>query len=233
VNTRRAKSWFAVSIIGALSLSASAMAADSGGVGLGATRVIYNEGDAQISLSVRNTSKTVPYLIQAWVMTPDNKKTQDFITTPPLFVLNTASENLLRIMYVGPALPKDRESLFYASVRAVPSTTKKEEGSVLKIATQSVIKLFWRPKGLSISVNQAAEKLRCDWSGQSVTVHNPTPYYITLTGLTLGGKGVKNQMVSPLGSFRFDVPKGAVNQTVSYRTINDYGAETPSMTCKS
>lgn len=125
-----------------------AWAAGKGGIGLAATRLVYSEGEEQISLGVRNTSPDVPYLIQSWVMTPDNKKSADFIITPPLFVLNPANENLLRIMYIGAPLAKDRETLFFTSVRAVPSTTKRKEGNTLKIATQSVIKLFWRPKGL-------------------------------------------------------------------------------------
>lgn len=87
-------------------------AAGKGGVGLAATRLVYSEGEEQISLGVRNTSPDVPYLIQSWVMTPDNKKSADFIITPPLFVLNPANENLLRIMYIGAPLAKDRETLF-------------------------------------------------------------------------------------------------------------------------
>lgn len=66
-------------------------AAGKGGVGLAATRLVYSEGEEQISLGVRNTSPDVPYLIQSWVMTPDNKKSADFIITPPLFVLNPAT----------------------------------------------------------------------------------------------------------------------------------------------
>ena len=93
-------------------------------------------------------------------------------------------------------LAKDRESLFYTSVRAVPATTKREEGNTLKIATQSVIKLFWRPKGLPYSVSEAPAKLRCTSSADEITVSNPTPYFITLTNLKIGGKTVKNQMIS-------------------------------------
>ena len=37
-------------------------AAGKGGVGLAATRLVYSEGEEQISLGVRNTSPDVPYL---------------------------------------------------------------------------------------------------------------------------------------------------------------------------
>lgn len=227
------KTCVSVSLTAALFFAASTWASDNGGVGLGATRLVYSESASQISLSVRNTSSRTPFLIQSWVMTPDNKKSEDFIITPPLFVLNPANENLLRIMYIGAPLAKDRETLFYASVRAVPSTTKRDEGNTLKIATQSVIKLFWRPKGLPYSINDAPAKLRCTGSADGVTIANPTPYFMTLTSIKIGGKAVKNQMISPFGSFRFARPQGAKDASVQYRTINDYGAQTPQLSCKS
>ncbi len=102
-----------VSLTAILLSCSSAWAAGKGGIGLAATRLVYSEGEEQISLGVRNTSPDVPYLIQSWVMTPDNKKSADFIITPPLFVLNPANENLLRIMYIGAPLAKDRETLFF------------------------------------------------------------------------------------------------------------------------
>lgn len=77
-----------VSLTAILLSCSSAWAAGKGGIGLAATRLVYSEGEEQISLGVRNTSPDVPYLIQSWVMTPDNKKSADFIITPPLFVLN-------------------------------------------------------------------------------------------------------------------------------------------------
>ncbi len=113
-------------------------------------------------------------------------------------MLNPANENLLRIMYIGAPLAKDRETLFFTSVRAVPSTTKREEGNTLKIATQSVIKLFWRPKGLAYPLGEAPAKLRCTSSADMVTVSNPTPYFITLTDLKIGGKVVKKSNDFPL-----------------------------------
>lgn len=110
---------------------------------------------------------------------------------------------------------------------------KREEGNTLKIATQSVIKLFWRPKGLAYPLGEAPAKLRCTSSADMVTVSNPTPYFITLTDLKIGGKVVKNKMISPFDKYQFSLPKGAKNSSVTCRTINDYGAETPQLNCKS
>jgi fimbrial chaperone protein len=90
-----------VSLTAILLSCSSAWAAGKGGIGLAATRLVYSEGEEQISLGVRNTSPDVPYLIQSWVMTPDNKKSADFIITPPLFVLNPANENYVHWCAVG------------------------------------------------------------------------------------------------------------------------------------
>ncbi|XNM46545.1 molecular chaperone [Escherichia coli] len=178
-----------VSLTAILLSCSSAWAAGKGGIGLAATRLVYSEGEEQISLGVRNTSPDVPYLIQSWVMTPDNKKSADFIITPPLFVLNPGMRICYALCTLERRWRKDRETLFFTSVRAVPSTTtKREEGNTLKIATQSVIKLFWRPKGLAYPLAEAPAKLRCTSSADMVTVSNPTPYFITLTDLKIGGE---------------------------------------------
>lgn len=63
----------------------------------------------------------------------DNKKLVDFIIILSLFVLNSVNENLLRIMYIGASLAKDREIFFFISVRVVFLITKRKEGNILKI----------------------------------------------------------------------------------------------------
>lgn len=68
-----------VSLTAILLSCSSAWAAGKGRIGLAATRLVYSEGEEQISLGVRNTSPDVPYLIQSWVMTPDNKNQQTLL----------------------------------------------------------------------------------------------------------------------------------------------------------
>ncbi|MEY1196512.1 molecular chaperone, partial [Providencia rettgeri] len=82
------------------------------GVIIGGTRVIYNEGNKDVSISVENPDK-IPYLIQSWIDNIDEKKQSDFSITPPLFRLNTDRTNALRIFLTENKLPNDRESLFW------------------------------------------------------------------------------------------------------------------------
>lgn len=93
---------------------------------LGATRVIYPQGSKQTSLPIINSSASNVFLIQSWVANADGSRSTDFIITPPLFVIQPKKENILRIMYVGPSLPTDRESVFYLNSKAIPSVDKNK-----------------------------------------------------------------------------------------------------------
>jgi len=78
---RMMKSKF-VALALSLSLSQSVLA---GGVGLSATRVIYDGSKKEASLTVQNKSKTEEFLIQSWVDDAAGSKKTPFIITPPLF----------------------------------------------------------------------------------------------------------------------------------------------------
>ncbi|MCU6306348.1 fimbria/pilus periplasmic chaperone [Enterobacter quasiroggenkampii] len=205
--------------------------ANAGGVALGATRLIYPQGDKQISLPITNSDTKDVFLIQNWVSDGEGKKINDFIITPPLFVIQPKKENILRIMYVGQEnLPQDRETVFYLNSKAIPSTDKsKQSGSSLQIATQSVIKLFIRPKKLPTPSVDAPKTLRCQVSGGNLTVTNPSPYYVTLVQLHVGDKKIDNDMVPPKGSKVINT-QGAVG-SVTFQTMNDYGAMTAKQSC--
>ncbi|MCP2006218.1 UNVERIFIED_ORG: P pilus assembly chaperone PapD [Buttiauxella agrestis ATCC 33320] len=227
-----AHSWLRVITVVALGINA-VMPAHAGGIALGATRVIYPQGEKQVSLPVTNSSESNTFLIQSWVANVDGNKSSDFVLTPPLFVMHPKKENTLRIMYVGPNLPTDRESVFYLNSKAIPSVDKnKLEGNMLQIATQSIIKLFVRPKNLSTPSIKASETLRCNVVGGKLTMTNPSPYYVSTVQLNVGGHRLPNSMVPPKGALTIDVPGGGSGK-VTLQTVNDYGADTPTQTCTS
>ena len=92
-----------------LAISLCSSAAYAGG-GLGATRMVYSSTTNQSMLQVRNTHPDATFLIQSW-MENEKGKTNDFVITPPLFVMKPASESAVKIMFNGKALPEDRETL--------------------------------------------------------------------------------------------------------------------------
>ena len=127
-------------------------------------------------------------------------------------------------------LPQDRESLFWMNVKAIPSMDKsKLTENTLQLAIISRIKLYYRPAKLALPPDQAAEKLRFRRSANSLTLINPTPYYLTVTELNAGTRVLENALVPPMGESTVKLPSDA-GSNITYRTINDYGALTPKMT---
>ena len=189
------------------------------GVALGATRVIYPAGQKQVQLAVTNNDENSTYLIQSWVENADGVKDGRFIVTPPLFAMKGNNQ-----------LPQDRESLFWMNVKVIPSMDKsKLTENTLQLAIISRIKLYYRPAKLALPPDQAAEKLRFRRSANSLTLINPTPYYLTVTELNAGTRVLENALVPPMGESTVKLPSDA-GSNITYRTINDYGALTPKMT---
>lgn len=204
--------------------------AHAGGVALGSTRLIYPQGTKQVNMTVTNSDEQQSFLVQSWVSTADGKKSADFVITPPLFVLKPAKDNILRVMYTGPELPKDKESLFYLNSKAIPAMDKsKIQGNALQIATQSVIKLFVRPANLAVKSADAPAMLTCKLNGSTLNITNPSPYYVTLVSLNVGGEKLANTMVPPQGNKEVKV---SASGSVSYQTMNDFGAITQKQSCK-
>lgn len=220
------------SLISAAMLAACVVnTADAGGIAPGATRIIYPESDSQTSLSVTNSDSHERYLIQAWVEDEKGQRVNDFIVTPPLFAAAPKSENNLRIVYTGAALPKDREKVYWMNVKAIPAVNKEamSGGNTLQLAVLSRMKLFMRPDGLPISEVESAKKIGFQEREGQLTINNPTPYYQSLVNISVGNKKLENSMVAPFGQLALSLPRG-VSGSVHYQTINDYGAITAPQT---
>ena len=96
----------------------------SAGVIIGGTRVIFDGGKKEASISINNADEA-PYLIQSWIEMPEgNANKAPFIITPPLYRLNGGQQNIERILITG-SLPQDKESLFWRNIKAIPSATKQ------------------------------------------------------------------------------------------------------------
>jgi len=198
------------------------------GVALGATRVVYPSNQKQVSLGITNNDDKSTYLIQSWIENAAGQREERFVITPPLFVIKGKRENTLRIIDgTNQTLPKDRETLFWVNVKAIPSmNTSQEKQNTLQLAIISRIKLFYRPVGLSMPPEAAPQKLRFRKSGSQLMLINPTPYYLTITSLKAGNKELANTMVPPMGNTSVPLLPGSGNQ-ITYQTINDFGALTP------
>jgi len=200
------------------------------GVALGATRIVYPAGQKQVSLGISNNDEKSTYLIQSWIDNAAGAKTSSFVITPPLFVMKGKKENTLRIIDgTNNSLPTDKETLLWVNVKAIPSVDKTlQDKNTLQLAIISRIKMFYRPKGLTMPPEKAPASLQFSRSGNTLTVKNPSPYYVTVTNVISNKKELKSFMVSPMGSITAPIPAGASN-AFSYQTINDFGALTPAI----
>ncbi|BBG60849.1 fimbrial biogenesis chaperone [Providencia rustigianii] len=193
------------------------------GVIIGGTRVIYHEGNKDVSISVENPDK-IPYLIQSWIDNIDEKKQSDFTITPPLFRLNADKTNALRIFLTENKLPNDKESLFWLNVKTIPATERTENS--LQIAFKTQMKLIYRPKSLK-NVDFVEEQKQLIWSksGNKITVKNPTPYFMNFQSITFNGKKANDvSYAAPFSSTSFEINDSTNNGTVTWEVINDYGA---------
>ena len=73
---------------------------------------------------------------------------------------------------------------------------------------------------------EALSQLRFERVGNHLKVSNASPYYVTLVNLKLGGQTLDNIMIAPKNSAQQALPAGA-GGTLSWQSVNDYGAITP------
>lgn len=215
--------WFKTLSLPLLLSCAFAQAAESGGVTVGGTRLIYDGGKKEASLSVTSTDIN-PYLIQSWVDTQNGgSEKAPFIVTPPLFRLEGNQRNLLRIVRTGGNLPEDRESLYWLNIKSIPASSKNEDANTLKIAVKTSIKLLYRPQGVKGTPEEVTDKLLWSQTGSRLTVNNPTPFVMNFQQVKVGGREIKDvTYVLPMSQATFTVPAN-VSGPVSWKLINDYG----------
>lgn len=216
------------------------MASAIAGISVDSSRIIFQSGDDARGRSVGVTSSassTSPYLVRTQVSQDieGNNVQTPFITTPSLFRLEPGSTNQVLVMKKPGAggLAQDKESLFYFRSVAMPAGEKQSAapsavvGGALQVSTATVVKLFYRPAGLTVHQQQAMGMLQFSSTGQGLQVNNPTPYYITLASLKVAGVSVPlnpaagNSMIAPFGHQTYArVPHQG---KVEWKAINDYG----------
>ncbi|WP_025122547.1 MULTISPECIES: molecular chaperone [unclassified Serratia (in: enterobacteria)] len=196
------------------------------GVIVGGTRLIYDGGKKETSLSVTNPDK-VPYLIQSWVDAPSGGADKaPFMLTPPLFRLNAGQHNVLRVVRTGGNLPTDKESLYWMNIKSIPAGEKTQDQNTLQIAVKTRIKMIYRPQELKGVPEQVTGNLTWQRSGNKITVTNPTPFYMNFYEIRVAGKKITDATyVAPDGSASFTLPVDAHGNNVTWTLISDYGGK--------
>ncbi|WP_407437119.1 molecular chaperone [Lelliottia sp.] len=204
-------------------------------INIGASRIIFSANDSSQSVDINNRSPNQPYLINVGISDSLSTKSTDsaFMPAPALFRIESDSTNKIRILKKTNSLPRDRESVFYLNIMAIPTgksgqnNTGNSVGGTLQVATGNTVKLFYRPDNLPMTQKEAMGKLQISHTGQGVKVLNPTPYYISLNKLMIDGKKIKldvikgTSMVAPFAANTYPVSVG--QGKAEWVAINDFG----------
>ncbi|ORJ47303.1 hypothetical protein B2M27_26730 [Kluyvera intermedia] len=206
------------------------------GIQLAATRVIYPAGKREVTLAVTSKDPT-PRLIQTWIEndSADTAKVP-FIILPPIFRLDPDKGQTLRIIYIGGAVPQDRESVFWLNVLEIPPKPSGKADHI-QLTVRSRLKLFYRPAGLPGSPKAAIEQLRWrlvrEGQGYALECENPSAFTVSFNhvGLTDTVKSEDERqsgMCPAKGQQQFDVqatPAQLAGGRLFFTTIDDYGGQ--------
>jgi chaperone protein EcpD len=223
------------------------------------TRVIYPANRREVSVNLHNVGEA-PSLVEVWI---DNGKDKTavkdaprpgdpppadapIVVTPPLFRLDPAQGQTLRLIYTQSPLPADRETVLWLNVLDIPPRAKPnpDAPNQLEMAFRHRLKIFFRPSGLHGDPADAAKAVvwtiaadnGSDGGRLSLIAHNPTPFHISFISADVTAGPVHDQahadMVAPGASARFaltqdalrSVAKGGGQVAVHYSFINDFGA---------
>ena len=217
----------------AVLLCLSGMGSAQAGISLDRTRLIFNDNSVSTSANLTNTSPDVPFLAQSWLEDRDGKKiTSPLLVLPALQRINGGQKGVIRVTKTDAIkqLPQDRESVFYLNVREIPPKSKK--ANVLQLSMQSRIKLFYRPEAVIPKDKSEVWQTQVEFrkSGGKLIANNPTPYFISLIGLTKGKEKDKGErlttfpglMISPKSTLEVPVTNANVNEFFMMY-VNDYG----------
>ncbi|WCF13799.1 molecular chaperone [Edwardsiella piscicida] len=134
--------------------------------------------------------QSYPILVESRVMDEKSeKKSPDYIVTPPLFRLDSGQKNTISIIKVSPHFPHDIESMHWICVKSIPPTegsawsdNDKNSGKGtlnVNVMVNSCIKLITRPSSLNIKDASYASALTWQQNQGALTVTNPTPILLT------------------------------------------------------
>lgn len=209
---------------------ASLPAYSAGGVGLNATRIVYQQGELSTSVGARNNTD-INYLAKFMISGDDGKNSTLFSISPPLIKINSKDRQDVKIYFTGNGLPTDRESLFYFSATMIPGTNGPLNSSALNIGYKTIIKLFYRPSKLTMTPEEAYQQLAISVSPTGIVAKNNSPYYISMNLLTVNGVNAElslkkqNTMISPYGSLNYVMPENGRKGKATWKVVNDLGGE--------
>ena len=205
------------------------------------TRVVYKQGERDVTVKLTNTNTQKNALVQVWLddgnaTAAPEESTTPFIITPPLAKIPAGRNQAVRITFVGDKMKQDRETLYWFNVLEIPP--KSNEPNVLSFAIRTRIKFFYRPKSISTASINHGEKTEWHWKqtdkGLQLELTNNAPTFLSYfeisaminnTPAVLSGGGMVNpfdKLVINLNEIK-QLPTEKIKITL--KAVNDFGGE--------
>jgi fimbrial chaperone protein len=222
----------------ALVLGAAAPHFANASVVMTGTRVIYS-AQAQEKVVQLTSQDSYPNLVQMWVDSGNPEATAQtaeapFIVSPQVFRMNPNAGQVVRVVFTGSNLPKDRESLYYLSFLQVPAMKASElQANKLLLSVSSRMKLFYRPQGLAGDPENLSKSLDFKVQGQSIITTNNSGYFAIVRNAQVVSQGKKQplktaEIVAPLSQAQWTLPAGTnarAGDSLQLTLVNDFGAD--------
>ena len=207
------------------------------------TRVIYHEGDSTQSVNIMNINP-YPTFVQTWVDSGEvnnfkQSASSPFVLIPPIFNLRPNEIKSVRVIFNGQKLPTDRESLYWINIYEVPAI-KEIPGidKYLLMSMKTQLKLIYRPKNLTGSVNDAGNSVSCSLKQDthlSLICLNNSGYVLSYNGIIVNTQGRNYKttadldlMIKPFSESFFSLTPITAEpikntNTIVFKIINDEG----------
>lgn len=206
------------------------------GIFIDKNKVVFSSHQNKITLRVANHTND-HYLLQAVMqnydqqtgMVIDDDKEIPFIVSPPVHELRAGDESFVTLLAVPSRiilLPSSRESLFYLTLRLIPSEDKNITTAKLRLVPDYNIRVFWRP--LTGNIEEKNIYFSC-YNGNLI-VSNDSGYYREVTQLFIDKYKVEKSIlirpVPPYGKLEINSSGQHCSlgeHQISWRFRDDFG----------
>ncbi|MEX9820298.1 fimbrial biogenesis chaperone [Providencia vermicola] len=198
-------------------------------------RIIYKESEKKGVSTMLENANNEAILVQSQIIAANektlkpliNKESDIFLITPPLHRLDSGVCYSWKIQRVADGnLAKDRESVFYVSLKTIPEVSDKNTSEFI-ITPTLYFKMLYRPKAIEeLRIDKEVDKMRFSINKNKLMIKNPSALSITLTSLTIGSYKVPMKLIDdsfpPFSENQIELPQ-SVSGEVTWQALNEYG----------
>lgn len=197
-------------------------------------RVIFPASKTRVAIVKVDNPTNSDYLMQSWVEDKNGKPQEAIFVEPPLAKIKANHKVALRLTAINQDLEKkNEEQLYWLNVKEVPKLDSASGNPRLAIVMRTRIKVLYRPQTVKANMEKAYTRLEWKRTASGITVHNPTPYYITFNKVWAGSDESRSfdvDMIAPHADLIIKSGAAASARQIHFNIINDFGDTSETVT---